>query len=355
MFVGKTTLVHRLIHGQFEGSFHMTDGIQMNTWVTTDISFSLWDFSGQNIYHNTHSLFFSTRVIFMLVWNPRQLENESMLEQYFQLIRNCSKKAPIILVSTHAKDTSRMTENAFNTLNRKYGRGSEQSMVSASVWGNSVQKGEKNSTKNDNNDKNVSKNAQNSNNSNSNSTVSSTFPTSSSKISRNGPICCYHHIDSLSGVGLLELRNDIIEYSLKQPFVEQRVPYSYLKLEHGIQELAQNGRFAITTYEFITYATELYHISPEGAKLVLVLFHDWGIVHILSENDIILDPQQLSNIMTCVVSYKADMLYKMGDGKLGLLRHNEIGTIWKQYDEALRPLLLQLIHQYKLAYPLFDR
>jgi hypothetical protein len=58
--------------------------------------------------------------------------------------------------------------------------------------------------------------------------------------------------------------------------------------------------------------------------------------------------------MSSAISYKAEIIYRMGDGKLGLLRHDEIDLVWKDFDESLRPQFLQMFHDYKLAYPLFD-
>ena len=58
--------------------------------------------------------------------------------------------------------------------------------------------------------------------------------------------------------------------------------------------------------------------------------------------------------MSSAISYKAEIIYRMGDGKLGLLRHDEIDIVWKDFDESLRPQFLQMFHDYKLAYPLYD-
>ncbi len=57
-----------------------THGIQFWDWqFTTKISgmmqpihLHLWDFGGQEIYHNTHRLFMSKGAVFVLVWNPHQ-------------------------------------------------------------------------------------------------------------------------------------------------------------------------------------------------------------------------------------------------------------------------------------------
>lgn len=61
-----------------------------------------------------------------------------------------------------------------------------------------------------------------------------------------------------------------------------------------------------------------------------------------------------NQVVACAISYKADVVYRMGDGKLGLLRHDEVDVIWKDYDPPLRSQFLALFHDYRLAYPLFD-
>ncbi len=47
--------------------FHTIEG-----GVTEDVDVHLWDFGGQEIYHNTHRLFLSSGTIFLLLWDPEQ-------------------------------------------------------------------------------------------------------------------------------------------------------------------------------------------------------------------------------------------------------------------------------------------
>ena len=40
--------------------------------VPEEVTIHVWDFGGQEIYHNTHRLFLSAGTVFLLVWNPEQ-------------------------------------------------------------------------------------------------------------------------------------------------------------------------------------------------------------------------------------------------------------------------------------------
>jgi internalin A len=244
---GKTTLVHRLIEGKFEGGFSMTDGVSMADLIVDDLRISLWDFSGQSVYMNTHSLFFSTRTVFMIVWNPRQHENETMLFLYFNTVRNCSPLAPIILVSTHAKDTSRMSDGTLEAFEEKFG------------------------------------------------------PPAGF-----GPISCYHHIDSYNGFGIQELKRDMVKVALQLPHVTQRIPRIFKKLEAGLKELSNHGRFSLTPAEFFKYASGQYGIDEDSAQVALGLMNEWGQVHLLAEGDIVLEPQKLAQVRI----YIASLLYR---------------------------------------------
>lgn len=292
---GKTTLIHRLREGKFDGGFAMTDGVNMTDWTIDELRMSCWDFSGQGVYMNTHSLFFSERAVFILVWNPRQHENQASLDLYFNTIRNASPKAPIILVSTHGKDTSKTSDGILDSFNERFGQPAGF-----------------------------------------------------------GKIACYHHIDSSTGVGIQELKTDICKVSLRQKFVTQKIPKSFKRLEGGLMDLAKYGRFSLTGREARNFAYEQYKIDDLSCDIALDLFHDWGFIHILPGGDVILEPKKLADVFSCAVSYKAEKIYAMGDGKLGLLRHDEIDLVWRDYDVHLQPQFLQMMHDHKLAYPLYD-
>ncbi|MDH3719045.1 MAG: hypothetical protein OES79_13085 [Planctomycetota bacterium] len=78
---GKTCLAGSLVTGRPpQEKPESTHGVQFWDWhfetevnaVMQPIHLHLWDFGGQEIYHNTHRLFISKGAVFLLVWNPNQ-------------------------------------------------------------------------------------------------------------------------------------------------------------------------------------------------------------------------------------------------------------------------------------------
>lgn len=61
-----------------------THGVQFHDWRPTiplggkskPVHLHVWDFGGQEIYHNTHRLFMGTGAVFVVLWNPDQVGKE---------------------------------------------------------------------------------------------------------------------------------------------------------------------------------------------------------------------------------------------------------------------------------------
>jgi len=61
-----------------------THGVQFHDWKPTvslagkskSVHVHVWDFGGQEIYHNTHRLFMGTGAVFVVLWNPDQVRKE---------------------------------------------------------------------------------------------------------------------------------------------------------------------------------------------------------------------------------------------------------------------------------------
>ena len=82
---GKTCLSLKLTGGQPERTrkdyepacdrISTTHGVafhEMKRKVPDEVTIHVWDFGGQEIYHNTHRLFLSAGTVFVLLWNPDQ-------------------------------------------------------------------------------------------------------------------------------------------------------------------------------------------------------------------------------------------------------------------------------------------
>lgn len=74
---GKSTLRRMLQHKSFTDKEGTTHGIIKDEWKIPDpgnkdtfLKVNIWDFGGQEYYHETHKLFFSRNAVYVLVWEP---------------------------------------------------------------------------------------------------------------------------------------------------------------------------------------------------------------------------------------------------------------------------------------------
>ena len=111
--VGKSTLLHALRQEgkkqKVKRSNISTDGIDIAKWVvkTSDkisLTFSAWDFAGQEIYYATHSFFLSSKAIYLIVWDLRYPVENARVEFWLNSVESKASNAPVILVGTHFDD-----------------------------------------------------------------------------------------------------------------------------------------------------------------------------------------------------------------------------------------------------------
>lgn len=105
--VGKTSMIKRLIGGEAASvptHDQRTVGVDIYQWNPkedvrfehidsriefqdeelsaacgdVDVKFSVWDFAGQHVYHATHELFFSSRALYVLVWDMGAMNRDTM-------------------------------------------------------------------------------------------------------------------------------------------------------------------------------------------------------------------------------------------------------------------------------------
>ncbi len=100
--VGKTSLIKRLTHNQYNPNESQTDGLNITDWKITvntkPVKLNVWDFGGQEIYHATHQFFLTKRSLYLLVCNCRTSEDENRLEYWLKLIESFGDASPVILV-----------------------------------------------------------------------------------------------------------------------------------------------------------------------------------------------------------------------------------------------------------------
>ncbi len=102
---GKTSLVKRLLWGDFDNNEPKTHGININKWEISDgedkIKVHFWDFGGQEIMHATHQFFLSKRSLYVLVLDGRKEEEE---EYWLKHIESFGGDSPILVVINKIDD-----------------------------------------------------------------------------------------------------------------------------------------------------------------------------------------------------------------------------------------------------------
>ena len=107
--VGKTSLVNRLIHENFDPKSAKTKGIEIIQWPIylnddEDIKLHVWDFGGQEMTHHTHQFFLTERSLYLLVLNGRRGHEDADAEYWLELIQSFGGDSPVIVVLNKIKE-----------------------------------------------------------------------------------------------------------------------------------------------------------------------------------------------------------------------------------------------------------
>ena len=67
-----------------------------------DMTIRVWDFGGQEVYRITHQFFFSQRALYLVVWKPREGQEQNEVEGWLRRIRlRVGPDARVLIVATH--------------------------------------------------------------------------------------------------------------------------------------------------------------------------------------------------------------------------------------------------------------
>jgi len=310
---GKTTLIHRLEKGFFDLSGPaMTDGIMMKSFKIEDVEFSFFDFAGQVEYDHTHSLFFRSEALFLVLHNPRT-DSLDRLEDFFAMIRDKAPEAQLIFVTTRASEAT-LGEDTVSELRQQ-----NQNIVDIIAVDSKTNIG----------------------------------------------------IDDLKKTIVKAALN-----KSKLPRTITEVPVNYAEFLDYIQKkfLVADNSFSLLPYEtFADVATFRFSIDNKSVVNVKELFCFWGMLFELSTGDLVLKPQQLADVLACVFTKIPGKIERMGDIAKGILLHQDsvVEVIWGEknmYPKHLwsfdsvksnistpesSPPFLNLLHRAELGYPLY--
>ncbi len=102
-FVGKTTVMHRLVYNEYNREITSTEGIEikrLNLKIEEidDFKINIWDFGGQEIYHATHQFFITKRSLYILIWDATKEDHYSSFDYWLNIIKLLSSSSPVIIV-----------------------------------------------------------------------------------------------------------------------------------------------------------------------------------------------------------------------------------------------------------------
>ncbi len=128
--VGKTTLLRALRDEEPIKNHPTTEGMEVSqkpillphpTKPKVTLQCNAWDFGGQKIYRVQHQFFFSKNTVYLLVWDVRsgvaKCDVEGWLERIQLRVKN---QAKVLIVSTHASDTSHASDLTESDLRAKF-------------------------------------------------------------------------------------------------------------------------------------------------------------------------------------------------------------------------------------------
>lgn len=299
--VGKSSLLARLRDEPFIEGRPTTHGIDRKvlrlpypTSAEDDITLNAWDFGGQEVYRITHQFFYSTRAVYLVVWRPREGQEEGAVEAWMRRISlRVGDGARIIVVATHGDE--RRAELDTPHLREKYG---------SQFVGHVV-------------------------------------------------------IDSLTGMGIQELRELIATTCAELPQVGQLISSRWQAVRRSLRALqAPTAEYGA---DYLPLAAR-YGLDPHEARTVIEYLHDVGDIVYFGEDDglrsiITLHPEWL----TKAIGYVLEDTETRAAG--GELEHSRLAHIWgggtdvahAPYPHELHPFFLRLMEKFDVSYRIPDR
>lgn len=274
-----------------------TDGIDIEDWepVGTDedglepITFSVWDFAGQQIYHPTHQFFITNRSMYLIIFNLLD-ERTSRVEYWLKTLRvRTDGKCSVVVVGTHADDKkcdAKHIETVFNSMKKKY---------------------------------------------------SSRFPM----------VREYVAISSKTGKNLAKLTETLVALARSNASFRM-IPDSYTKLEKTILQLrTHSSTLSLNDFSQVAVAAG---VAKEDCVTCLEFFHDVGLVVYFNDKSgglsdlVILDPLWIVNLLSSIITLKHSY------AKDGIMMASCLPQIWREYPPSEYNWLLKLLDKFEITF-----
>jgi GTPase SAR1 family protein len=265
----------------------------------SDVSFSIWDYGGQEVFYTLHHIFLSKVGVYMVVFDMKKLSNEQtkasaleFVEFWLNSVKLHSPDAPIIIVGTRGDEISSPEQHdAINRVLRD-----KIKMASFKVMPN------------DDGGRGLY-----------------FFPVDNCKT---------------SPTRLAHLRSVVQKAALELPSIHQKVPLAWLKI---LDDLVMSKK----QYESLDNVVELaaeYGVSANQTKEMLRVLHELGVlVHQRATErlfqTVVLEPQWLLNKLAAVINDERHSQATHFDEKLRRLKLGDVFAEYRKSGVATRELL----------------
>ena len=282
-----------------------TDGIDIAQWVvkTADkiaLTFSAWDFAGQEIYYATHSFFISSKAIYLIIWDLRYPTEEARVSFWLNSVESKAANAPVILVGTHYDDP--MFQQDPNKITKILTEVSEKYCP------------------------------------------------------RYGNIKNVMAVSATEYAGIDQLMNIIEQTALSMPNILDKLPKIYQNLENLIiQEKDKLSPPAVTWNEYTRNIASKVNFKDEEHLLEATEFLNnlGSLVYFektknMTEPLVVLDPQWLTSMFASIITTCHNYTQN------GILKKNNLPQIWRepQYPQKMHKTLIKLLENFEIIFEL---
>lgn len=251
------------------------------------------DFGGQKVYYSTHIFFLSERALYVIVWNVTKEGEKERILFWASTIQSLVSNPLIILVGTHL---DQVPISEADRLYNVYAEISEQTKI---------------------------------------------------------PLQNMVSISCSTGKNFEYLIKLLVRSSLSLPMIGKIFPQYYLDFKEKLQEEAKLREIPIIEWrELVEIGKQCSIVGKEELKKAIEFLHVLGFcLHFpkdqVLKKYIVIHPQWLANTMATLISTKSVFISK----KKGILDHQHLQTVWKEYSPAVHKLLLQFMEKFHVAIP----
>lgn len=188
------------------------------------LTFTTWDFAGQELYYSTHQFFISSRALYLIVFRVTDPPEQWKIDYWLQSVQSRVKGAPIIIVGTHAEGrycSSDFYDDVYNRITEKC-RAHSNNVKGEPLTNYSV----------------------------------SLPPLALARLNWSCLVFSLgiYMVSSLSGFGVDELRAALVQIVSKERYMNEEIPQNYMALEERVSAVRTTRTPPVMTWsEFQRY------------------------------------------------------------------------------------------------------